>query len=183
MKKILLSSLAATAFTLSMTAQADTFTYIDYGVGNIDPDKSNPIDDDYSSLSVAFEVKNGTFVAAESTEYGSLDVIAIGAGIYTPIGRTSSLFGMLQFVEADWGNNNDETGYRFTAGLRSPIANRLEVEGKIKYDDVFTQTDSSFAFALRYYVAENFSVAANYDIAEINGNDQNAMFASLRLSF
>ncbi|MCW4629805.1 MULTISPECIES: hypothetical protein [Marinomonas] len=182
MKKILLSSLAATAFTLSMTAQADTFTYIDYGFGSIDPDYT-VANDDFSSLSGAFEFGKGAFIAAESTEYGSIDLMAIGAGVYTPIGGASSLFGILQFVDIDWNNNSDdETGYRFTAGLRSSIADRLEVEGKLKYDDVFSETDSSFALGLRFYVTRNFSIAANYDVAEINNNDQNAMFASLRLS-
>ena len=182
MKRVLLATFAAATLALSAAAQADTFTYIDYGLGKIDPDNSDPVDDDYSSLSGAFELGNGPFIAAESTEYGALDITAIGAGIYTPVGRASSLYGMLQFVQADWGNNNDETGYRFTAGLRSSLADRLEFEGKFKYDDVFTDTDSSFAVALRYYVTRNFSIAANYDIAQYNQNDQNAMFASLRLS-
>jgi len=181
MKTILLSSLAAAACVLSISAQAATFTYIDYGFGKIDPDYSTS-SDDFSSLSGAFELPNRVFVAAESTEYGNLDVTAIGAGVYTPVGRASNLFGTLQFVQADWGNNNDETGYRFAAGLRSSLADRLEIEGKIKYDDVYTDTDSSFAVALRYYVTRNFSIGANYDIAEFNGNDQNAMFASLRLA-
>ncbi|GAA0234062.1 hypothetical protein [Marinomonas primoryensis] len=181
MKNILLASLAATACAFSFSAQAATFTYIDYGFGTIDPDNSTS-SDDFSFLSGAFELSNGAFIAAESTEYGNLDVTAIGAGVYTPVGRASSLFGTLQFVQADWGNNNDETGYRFTAGLRSSLADRLEIEGKVKYDDVYTETDSSFAVALRYYVTKNFSIGANYDIAEFNGNDQNAMFASLRLA-
>ncbi|MFT4575018.1 hypothetical protein [Marinomonas primoryensis] len=181
MKNILLASLAATACAFSFSVQASTFTYIDYGFGTIDPDNSTS-SDDFSSLSGAFELSNGVFIAAESTEYGNLDVTAIGAGVYTPVGRASSLFGALQFVQADWGNNNDETGYRFTAGLRSSLADRLEVEGKIKYDDIYTETDSSVALALRYYVTKNFSIGANYDIAEFNSNDQNAMFASLRLA-
>jgi hypothetical protein len=182
MKKVLLASLAATACALSMGVQASTFTYIDYGLGTIDPDNSTS-SDDFSSLSGAFELPNGVFIAAEATEYGNLDVTAVGAGVYTPVGRASSLFGVLQFIQADWGNNNDdETGYRFTAGLRSSLADRLEFEGKVKYDDVYTETDSSFAVALRYYVTKNFSIGANYDIAEFNGNDQNAMFASLRLA-
>ena len=182
MKKILLAGLAVTTLALSTGAQAATFTYIDYGFGKIDPDNSNPSDDGYSSLSGAFELSNGPFIAAESTEYGSLDVTAIGAGIYAPVGRASSLFGMLQLVKADWGNNNDETGYRFTAGLRSSLADRLEFEGKIKYDDVYRETDSSFALGLRYYMTKNFSIGANYDVAQFSQNDQNAFFASLRLA-
>lgn len=181
MKKILLSSLAATAFTLSMTAQADTFTYIDYGFGSIDPDYSVS-DDDYASLSGAFETSSGPFIAFESTEYGSLDVMAVGAGAYTPIGSQSNLFGVLQYVKVDLGRT-DETGFRLTVGVRSTLSDRVELEGKIKHDDVFSETDTSFAAAVRYYVTPNFSVAANYDVAEINSNDQNAMFASLRLSF
>lgn len=182
MKKVLLASLAAATCIFTMSAQADTFTYLDYGLGKIDPDNSDPVDDDYSSLSGAFELGNGPFIAAESTSYGALDITAMGAGIYTPVGRASNLYGMLQFVQADWGNNNDETGYRLTAGLRSSLADRLEFEGKFKYDDVFTDTDSSFAFALRFYMTKNLSIAANYDIAQFNQNDQNAIFASLRLS-
>ncbi|GGN30779.1 MULTISPECIES: hypothetical protein [Marinomonas] len=182
MKKLLLSSLAATAFTLSMTAHANTFTYLDYGFGSIDPDYT-VANDDFSSLSGAFEFGKGAFIAAESTEYGSIDLMAIGAGVYAPVGRASSLFGILQFVDVDWNNNNDDdTGYRLTAGLRSSLADRLEIEGKLKYDDVFSETDSSFALGLRFYITRNFSIAANYDVAEINENDQNAMFASLRLS-
>ncbi|NVK72424.1 hypothetical protein C0J08_07550 [Marinomonas sp. CT5] len=181
MKKILLAGLAATTIALSTGAQAATFTYLDYGFGKIDPDNSNPSNDDYSSLSGAFELGNGPFIAAESTEYGDLDVTAIGAGIYAPVGRASNLFGTLQLVKADYGNN-DETGYRFTAGLRSSLADRLEFEGKFKYDDVFRETDSSFALALRYYMTKNFSIGANYDVAQFAQQDQNAIFASLRLA-
>ncbi|NLQ17878.1 hypothetical protein HGG82_09585 [Marinomonas sp. M1K-6] len=181
MKKILFSSLVASAFTLSMTAQADTFTYLDYGFGSIDPDYTVS-DDDYSSLSGAFETSSGPFIAFESTEYGSTDVMAIGAGAYTPVGSQASLFGVLQYVKVDLGRT-DETGFRVSLGLRSTLSDRVELEGKVKYDDVFAETDTSFAAALRYYVSKNFSIAANYDTAELAGNDQNAMFASLRLSF
>jgi hypothetical protein len=181
MKNIILSGLTATACALSAGAQAGPFDYIDYGFGKIDPDSSSS-SDDYSSLSGAFQTSAGPFIALETTEYGELDVLAIGAGVYAPVGGQSNVFGMLQYIKADYGNN-DETGFRISAGVRTTLTNRVELEGKIKHDDVYSQTDTSFAAALRYYVTPNFSVAANYDTAETNGNDLNAMFASLRLNF
>lgn len=182
MKKLLISGLVAAAVSLPIAAQADTFTYIDYGFGSIDPDNSNPNNDDYTSLSGAFETSGGPFVAFESTEYGGTDVMAVGAGVFTPAGSQSTLYGALQFVKVDFGRT-DETGFRVTLGIRSTLTDRVELEGKVKYDDVFSDTDTSFAAALRYYATRNFSIAANYDTAEIAGNNQNAMFASLRLSF
>ncbi|KZN13645.1 hypothetical protein [Marinomonas sp. TW1] len=180
MKKILLSSLATAAVTLSTGTYAESlFTYLDYGFGKVDVSSS---DDGYTSLSGAFETSAGPYVAFESTEYGSLDVMAVGAGMYSGVGSQSNIFGQLQYVQVDIGRN-DETGFRITAGVRTTISDRVELEGKFKYDDVFSDTDSSFAVAARYYVTKNFSVAANYDTAEIAGYNYDAMFASLRLSF
>lgn len=180
MNKLLLTGFTAVAFTLSTAAQAESiFTFIDYGTGTVDVDSS---DDEYTSLSGAFETSGGPYVAFESTEYGSLDVMAVGAGVYSGVGSQSNIFGQLQYVEVDLGRS-DETGFRLTAGIRTTISDRVELEGKFKYDDVFSDTDSSFAVAARYYVTKSFSVAANYDTAEIAGYNYDAMFASLRLSF
>jgi len=127
MKKILLSSLATAAVTLSTGTYAESlFTFIDYGFGKVDVSSS---DDDYTSLSGAFETSGGPYVAFESTEYGSLDVMAVGAGVYSGVGSQSNVFGQLQYVEVDRGQN-DETGFRLTAGitrLNQTIKKRLSV--------------------------------------------------------
>lgn len=180
MKKVLLTGLTATACFLSTNVLAESlFTFIEYSKGTVDVDSS---DDEYTSLSGAFETSGGPYVAFESTEYGSLDVMAVGAGVYSSVGSQSNLFGQLQYVEVDLGST-EETGFRLTAGLRTTISDRVELEGKVKYDDVFSETDSSFAVAARYYVTKNFSIAANYDTAEIADYNFDAMFVSLRLSF
>ncbi|BFM51385.1 hypothetical protein [Marinomonas sp. THO17] len=180
MNKLLLVGCATAAFTLSNVTQAESiFTFLDYGKGTVDVDSS---DDEYTSLSGAFDLSGSSYIAFESTEYGSIDVMAVGAGLYSNVGRQSNIFVQLQYIEVDFGRS-DDTGYRLSAGLRTTISDRVELEGKLKYDDVFSETDSSFAVAARYYVTKNFSVAANFDSAEIANRNYDAMFASLRLNF
>lgn len=190
MQKILMLSAATLVSLSSFTAEAagtNIFSYVDLGYGVTSPE--NGSNGDYTSLSGSFQFNASNFVTLESTRFKNaghydIDVRGVGVGAFAPIGQYTNIFGSAKLIQTDYNNSSgDDSGYRLTAGLRSTITPRLELEGKMKYEDVYKKTSTKFAAALRFYVNPNFSLAANYDQTDINGTNFSSVFGAARITF
>lgn len=183
MKKLNALGLSVVLGVMSAGAYADNFTYVDYGYGVIDPDNISS-DGTYSSLSGAVELGSPYFIAVELTNYkdtGIYDtnITAVGLGAYVPMGTFSTIYGIAQIVDSD--ETSDNYDMRLTAGIRSTISDRVELEGKIKFDDVEDNTDTSYVGTVRYYFTSQLSLAGNYESSDDYQRDM--MYASVRYAF
>ncbi|MDB4838219.1 porin family protein [Marinomonas sp.] len=192
MKKIVLSSVMVTMFSLfSVGANAGLFDILEYSAGQTDAENG---DSTYNSFSAAFQLPSpeNVFIAFDSTEIGNTDNLAIGGGYYFPFGPLSSLFGTFQLVDTTFSSSttvenvgtitssDSDTGFRIQVGIRNTLTDYIELEGKVRYTDGITdEADTSFVASFRFYVTENFSVAANYDTIY----EQDVLSASVRWAY
>ncbi|BFM48216.1 hypothetical protein [Marinomonas sp. THO17] len=175
-------------FFYSISANgANDYQYIDYalGISDLENTQSNG---DYESFSGSFIIQDQTFLAFEANNYHKqgvydIDLTGFGIGSYTDFGRATDLYALLQLIVVDLENNNDKRGLRLSLGVRSSISSRMELAGKIYYEDVYEKSSKSYALALRYYVTTDFSAGLGYDMTNIAEDDMNHLYAALRLNF
>lgn len=162
------------------------YTYLDYAIGITKPAYTSATGK-YSAISGSFGLQSKAFVAFDVQSYDdsrryNYDVTGIGIGAYTGIGIVTDLYGLAQVVRADLGNNND-SGYRLTVGVRTITLGNIELNAKIKHEDIYDKTNDSFAIGARYYFTPMFSLGASYETAYIKDSDMKALYGSVRLNF
>ena len=156
----------------SATLQASDFSYsyIDLGFGvtiNENTDNSG----EFKTISGSFQTATGPFIAFESTGYEdeadsngeggyNIDLTAVGVGTFFPTGAQTDLYTVLQLVSVDLGETGDESGFRVSAGFRSAFGGNLELDAKVKYEDVYEESDTSFGISARYYLAPSIALSA-----------------------
>lgn len=189
MNKLKVLGVAVVFGALSTTLQASGFSYnyLDVGFGitdNVDNDSTG----EFKTMSGAFQTQSGPFVAFESTGYEedgqyNVDLTALGVGAFTATGGSTDFYGTLQLVNADFGTGSDQSGYRVSMGFRSAFGSHVELDAKVKFEEVYDESDTSVYLAARFYATPTLAAAINYDSAGVNGSDIDSYYASIRLAF
>ncbi|TBR44836.1 hypothetical protein CBF23_002050 [Marinomonas agarivorans] len=180
-------AIAVSAASTALHASDFSYNYIDLGFGITD-DENSSSNGEYRTFAGSFVTPMGPFIAFESTSYEeegqyNVDLTAVGVGAFTATGSQTDIFGTLQLVNADLGTSGDESGFRVSIGARTALGSHVELDGKVKYEDVYEDSDTSIAIALRYYATPGLAASLNYDTAEINGLEIDSMYAAIRFAF
>ena len=160
---------------------------IDYGYADIALVNQDGGGGEYEGLGVRASVPINPqfFAAAElsstSTDNGAIDIdrqdFAIGAGYHMPLNRTTDFIAQIDFVSVET-DIDDDRGLRLGAGLRSMIAQQLEVHGAIRYVDLL---DGELVLDIGAQYLINADWAAFLDVSE--GDDLNGYLLGARYSF
>ncbi|MDB4836924.1 hypothetical protein OAH87_00455 [Marinomonas sp.] len=161
MKTLILTGITASLLALSSAANASPFNYVDYTIGTISYDYSGVEDGDYSSLSASFETSIVPIIDLQSWDFDGGDSLWLGAGAYAEIGAYSHLYGIVHYVSTD-----DDDEVSLTAGVRSTIADRLELSAELQTLLTDSDANNSYTLSLGYYFTENVSVAGEYIISD-----------------
>ncbi|CAN5205220.1 hypothetical protein BH24PSE2_BH24PSE2_09270 [soil metagenome] len=107
----------------------------------------------------------------------------IGVGYRYPVARETDLVASLAYVSGEvdtvFGDADDD-GFELSAGLRSFVHDRVEVEGGVAYVDLDESGDDTSIFGTgRYWFNDEFAVGAGLAF----GNDATTLTVSGRYSF
>ncbi|HEU4620541.1 MAG TPA: outer membrane beta-barrel protein [Gammaproteobacteria bacterium] len=183
--------LAALAFAAlaphAAAAQAFDYTYVEGAYLNRELDVGpRTLDGDGLGITGSLALGDKYYVFAD---YGSssfdLDVDTsgydLGVGRRWPLQQKLDAFVDLAFVharvETRFGNADDD-GYGVDAGLRSRVADKVELQGAISYVDL-SDSDTSLSIAGRYYLTSTVAVGAGY----VFNNDDGGWNVTLRAEF
>lgn len=185
--KVLGLTMAVGVASTGLQASDFSYSYIDLGFGITD-DENSSSNGEFRTMNGSFLTPMGPFIAFESTSYEedgeyNVDLTAVGVGAFTATGSQTDIYGTLQLVNADLGGGEDESGFRVSIGARTALNSHVEVDGKVKYEDVYDDSDTSIVIAARYYATPNLAAALAYDTAEIDGTEIDSIYAALRFTF
>lgn len=165
---------------LSATASAKEFsyTYVDGGVYNVEPD--NAEDDTTLKIRGSFDIiQNFNLTAAYySSTHGFIDrdILSVGGFYHTTVQSNFDVYGGARFIN-DFGDL-DEAGLGLEGGVRVRPVQQLEVGGGIRHEDVYTDT-TTVAFGRGIYeFTSRFGAGA-----EIEMGDRDSLFLFGRLNF
>ena len=106
--------------------------------------------------------------------------LSIGAGINYPLRSGLDVVGRLSYISAEidrWGDDSED-GYGLEAGLRMMINPQLELNGAIRYVDVFDDNTSLVLGGL-YDVIPNLALGGELEFSD----DYSALFLKARYYF
>lgn len=171
--------IALFAAGLLSPAGADELTYR-YADAVVVSQEGNGDDWEGLGLRGSLPVHPGFYAAAEFY-ITSLDDIdrtdfALGAGYHFPLNRNTDFFGQLDYVNVDTDVADDD-GLRVGAGVRSMVAEQLEVRGAVRYLDV---TDGELILELGAQYNFTPGWAAFIEVSE--GDDVGGSMIGLRLN-
>ncbi|MCV2403205.1 hypothetical protein OFY17_09975 [Marinomonas sp. C2222] len=156
MKKVILSTLAASLISLSTASYAEgPFNYIDFTLGNISYDNSGS--GTYSALTTSFETEVVPLVNVKTQDFDGSDSLWLGAGAYTEVGTYSHLYGLLHYVNDDGDND-----VSLTTGVRSTVSDRIDLGVEMLV--ILTDSDQAnqYTISAGYYFTEKLSVSGKY---------------------
>lgn len=191
-----LLTLTALAFPSSVVSKEISYDFVQGTYSSIS-DSSIPgvnVDADGLAVSGAFSVSPNVAITAE---YGTIsydrvlgaDVdfteLKFGFTAHTSITPETDVFGNFSVlkVDADIDNgttttSNDDTGNAITIGLRHLINYEVELDVSFSREDIYDDTDNTFAFGARFYANERFSIGVGY---ETSNEDVDAILLNARI--
>lgn len=180
---------AATVLFSAMNASAADFSYghFDIGFASVDvDDEGESYSGEAISLDFAAELGSVFYVTAgfatADVEETSQDTKSLGVGVHAPLGERVDVYAEVAYVSVDVefdGWSFDDTGSSQTLGLRSKVADRIELGGGITRLSVFDTSDTG------YFVNAFFAAKENVHFGgEISrGDDSTGYGVILRVSF
>lgn len=171
---------------------ADDFSYNLLEVGYVSNEiKTYGLDGSGFSLSGSFEFNRSVFgfasiVAADYDQASgvSTTATAVGVGFAWPLGTGLDLVSGVAYehlrLHVDGEGSATDDGFSLNTGLRSRIAENLELSGVVKYTDLGRGLDDiTVGAGARYYFTPAF--AAGIDVS--NNDDGTAWLVALRYDF
>lgn len=176
--------LAVPAF--SQAASTPRYTYMEGGYVHVDFDKFNE-DGDGFQVGGSMAIHPNFHVVADYQDTnlgGSLDasVFDIGIGGNAPLRPGLDLVGRVKWVheEIDVGNSNQsDDGYGLEAAMRVMINPQLELNGTLRYVDIFNDDNTSFTIGGLYEVVNNLAVGGDIELS----SDVTSLFLKARYYF
>jgi len=192
-KTFQLASLFTATFltsTFALAEQAPKWDFVQATYATTEIDGAGELDLAGFGLSGSKLINESLFLAVSyqnisDTYMGSkldFNTLMAGIGYRHALSTTTDVYGIASLVNADFDtsfDDDDDTGYSLSVGVRSMLTNSFELSGSIAYVDVFDDDDVSFAINALYYFNANLSVGASYGIAD----DVDTLGASIRYSF
>lgn len=182
---MLLPCLALALPALSWAAGEPRYTYGEVGFIHADFDD---IDDDGDGLGIggSLAVHRNVHLFANYADLGldgsnDFNTFSLGAGINFPLRPGLDVVGRLSFISQDFDDHpgdNSEDGFGLEAALRMMINPQLELNGAIRYTDVF---DDNTALVLGgfYDVIPNLALGGELEFS----SDYSALFLKARYYF
>lgn len=167
-----------TALLLASPVMADglSYNFIEGAYARVELDDSLvDVDGDGFGIGGSFEINENFFgLASYSTadfDFGvDLNQLNAGFGFHTGISPNTDFVATLVYVraevEAGGFGSIDESGWGASAGLRSMVSDRLEVNGAISYVDFGDGDDTSIGGGVLYNFTDTFAVGANIGFGE-----------------
>ncbi len=170
LKTVLAGALLAPA--IGMAADSDknlSYTYVEGGYVQVDPDNSNN-DADGWALRGSLAVTNMFHLFADFTtlnpDFGrNVDTWRVGGGINYSVNQTFDLIGRAAWVRFDTGPA-DEDGYALQGLVRGRVMPGFELEGGLDYTDFGGRNGdtTSFIAAGRYFFTPQLAAGLNLGI-------------------
>jgi opacity protein-like surface antigen len=159
------------------------YTYGELGYVSADYDDISEDGDGYL-IGGSYQLTNNIHVVADYTDidldHGDASALSIGGGVNFPLRAGFDAVGRLRYIDAevDRPGDNDETGFGIDAGVRTMINSQLELNGGIRYTDVFDDNTSLVIGGL-YDVVPNFALGGEFEYSD----DYTALVLKARLYF
>lgn len=164
-------------------ASEPRYTYGELGYVNADYDDVNEDGDGYV-IDGSYQLTKQIHVVADYTDVdldnGDASTLSVGAGLNLPLRPGFDVVARLRYIDAevDRPGDNDETGYGIEAGVRTMINPQLEINGGVRYTDVF-DNNTSLVIGGLYDVVSNFAVGGEFEYSD----DYTALVLKARLYF
>lgn len=160
------------------------YGYLDVGLSN----QSAPVGDDFTGFGVrgSLPLNSDLYLAGEfmtgsaDSPAGDIDRtdFAIGVGYHMPLARTTDFFAQVDLLSMDMDNLGSDDGLRITGGVRSKVAEQLELRGSLQYVDVI---ESEVVLNLGAQFHFNRDWAAFVELSE--GDDLGGYMLGARFNF
>lgn len=159
---LLLAAAAAGAQTANYNYIQGSFQQIDLDVPGLD------VDGDGLGISGSFEIDENFYLFGEfqTADVGfgiDVDIIDVGGGYRTGIGRNLDLYANLGYtkvkIDGAGGGASDDSGFSVGLGLRGAVSEAVELYGGLDYidfDDSDSETRANAGFLMK--LTENLGV-------------------------
>jgi len=183
----LFASFAASDLYAQDTASVGSglsYTYIDARFADFDNDG---VDGDGLRFRGAYELESNFFVLGSVGLFDFDDadadatVLSFGGGYYHPFSEGLDLIGTAEIVRAELdanGNDDSETGFALSGGVRIMLLDQLEGRANVNYVDV-ADSDTYISIDADYWINEEISAGIGFDI----GGDTDEIRLGARWSF
>ncbi len=155
----------------ALAVAGGSYDYVELGYINAEFDAGPAdLDGDGFRIEASVSATDAVFVYANYADIGldlgiDATLLEIGGGWHTPLSNSTDFVATLAYVnvEADAGGglSADDDGFGISAGLRGTPADRIELRGRILYEDLDDSNTSLEIFG-DYYFTENFSLGAGF---------------------
>ncbi|MCJ8319183.1 MAG: hypothetical protein MJK12_06095 [Colwellia sp.] len=153
-----------------LTGETDLGSFNDYSLSGFGVSASKLIG---RSLFITANYQNLTSSIGSTDHKTTLDLTStsVGFGGIFSLTSTTDFYSMVAFESAELSHtfswlSESQTGYSFSAGIRSMLTSRLEVGGAISYIDVVDETDTSIGVNAFYHFNKSLSVGVSGGLAE-----------------
>lgn len=146
-----------------------SYTYGQFGYTDRDFDGASA---DGFEIEGSFELTDMLFVVGGYSDLsGDGDSSTLNLGVGAAIGLNENLDGYAQFnfLQNDLGPI-DDTGYGLEFGVRSMIAEQVELFGDLKYVDIYEDTDTILELGGRYWMDDNLGFSLSYEDGDFTGS-------------
>lgn len=180
--KALIGSALLAATPLAAQADDMSYSYVDLGWVNVNPDGAGSEDGFGLRGSIGFA--ENFFGYAEYSNFDvagtDVDLYTVGFGGHYGISDRVHLQGRIGYAKFDAGAF-DEDGYEVVAGVRGQAAESFELEGNVYYTDFGGAggDDTELGVGGRYFFTENFGLGAEYRF----GDDGDTAIVHVRFQF
>ncbi|MCK6372292.1 MAG: outer membrane beta-barrel protein [Gammaproteobacteria bacterium] len=162
------------------------YTYAEIGYLNVDFDDLDE-DGDGFGIGGSYALHRNFHLVAEYQDIdlgGSRDAnaLALGAGINYALRPGLDAVGRVRWIdsEVDVGSRNeDDSGYGLEGGIRTMINPQLELNGFVRYTDIYGESDTSLAFGGLYGISNNIALGGELELSD----DVTALFLQARVYF
>jgi opacity protein-like surface antigen len=190
-KKSALPFALATALSAAALAEQPNYTYVEVGAFrmNLDGIPHNPTGyyiDGSAALGDSGVYLRGGYFDGDDSAYGvDVDVsgLNLGLGYQAALNDNSSWHVYADWVQPEVEVNSvsvDEDGYSLGAGVRSFVAENLELGVDIGYTDVDEEDGFGGSASATYYFADQFGVTLS---GELDEDSNSAIALGLRVTF
>jgi hypothetical protein len=181
------ASLMLAALPLAAQSEDLSYSFVSLDYVETEIDGIGPNADGFAARgSVGFAERFFAFAEYADQSVVNLDIqqIAVGFGGHYGLTDNLDLVGRAGWVRLEFssgGLNADDDGYLVSAGLRTRIAEQVELEGSVIQTDFGGggSGDTAFDVAGRYHFNTNFSLSAEYR----HSDDASVILAGVRFNF
>ena len=151
----------------SVQASDVKYNYIE-GRYILDAEADNNVDGDGFQLGGSFRIANdfyliGSYQSLDLDFNNDIDTLKVGAGYILPIHDKWDANFSLSLVNSDT-NNNDDSGFAVSAGVRGMLTPKIEGRASVNYIDV-NNSDTYITLGGDYFVLRNLSVGVEADVS------------------